>query len=101
MKTHNAVVATLSVKNSRWARRCTIRRGEILERQAEVSRGRAAEPLQHAANRAKLQPNWGATVIDGFEGMEGDGPNSGNPCLPISRLPQRITLRRIAWGWKP
>jgi uncharacterized protein (DUF362 family) len=27
----------------------------------------------------KLQPFWGATVIDGFEGMEGDGPNDGTP----------------------
>ena len=23
--------------------------------------------------------NWGATVIDGYEGMEGNGPNSGTP----------------------
>jgi uncharacterized protein (DUF362 family) len=25
----------------------------------------------------KLQPNWGVAVIDGFEGMEGDGPMNG------------------------
>jgi uncharacterized protein (DUF362 family) len=25
----------------------------------------------------KLQPNWGAAVIDGFEGMEGEGPGDG------------------------
>ncbi len=25
----------------------------------------------------KLQPCWGAAVIDGFEGMEGNGPSSG------------------------
>ena len=23
--------------------------------------------------------NWGASVIDGFEGMEGNGPKSGTP----------------------
>jgi uncharacterized protein (DUF362 family) len=29
----------------------------------------------------KLQPNWGAAIIDGFEGMEGEGegPNDGTP----------------------
>lgn len=27
----------------------------------------------------KMQPHWGATLIDGFEGMEGNGPNSGVP----------------------
>jgi len=27
----------------------------------------------------KLQTNWGATIIDGFEGMEGNGPASGTP----------------------
>ena len=27
----------------------------------------------------KLQPFWGAAVIDGFEAMEGDGPISGTP----------------------
>ena len=27
----------------------------------------------------KLQPNWGLAVIDGFEGMEGDGPSAGTP----------------------
>jgi uncharacterized protein (DUF362 family) len=27
----------------------------------------------------KLQPFWGAAVIDGYEGMEGDGPNDGTP----------------------
>jgi len=27
----------------------------------------------------KMRPYWGATVIDGFEGMEGNGPASGTP----------------------
>ena len=34
----------------------------------------------------KLQANWGAAVIDGFEGMEGDGPGSGTP------VPSRIAI---------
>ncbi len=27
----------------------------------------------------KMRPFWGATLIDGFEGMEGNGPSSGTP----------------------
>jgi uncharacterized protein (DUF362 family) len=34
----------------------------------------------------KMQPYWGAAVIDGFEGMEGNGPNSGLP------VPSKIAI---------
>jgi uncharacterized protein (DUF362 family) len=27
----------------------------------------------------KLRPNWGVALVDGFEGMEGNGPASGTP----------------------
>ena len=27
----------------------------------------------------RMQPHWGVAVIDGFEGMEGNGPASGTP----------------------
>lgn len=30
-------------------------------------------------NTQKLQPNWGVALIDGFEGMEGNGPVVGTP----------------------
>ena len=33
-----------------------------------------------------LRTNWGATIIDGFEGMEGNGPASGTP------VPSRIAI---------
>jgi uncharacterized protein (DUF362 family) len=33
-----------------------------------------------------LQPYWGVTVIDGFEGMEGNGPMSGTP------VPSRVAI---------
>jgi uncharacterized protein (DUF362 family) len=33
-----------------------------------------------------MKPFWGATVIDGFEGMEGNGPASGTP------VPSRISI---------
>ena len=34
----------------------------------------------------KMRPFWGATVIDGHEGMEGNGPSSGTP------VPSRIAI---------
>jgi len=34
----------------------------------------------------RMRPFWGATVIDGFEGMEGNGPNSGLP------VPSRVAI---------
>jgi uncharacterized protein (DUF362 family) len=34
----------------------------------------------------KMQPYWGATVIDGYEGMEGNGPSMGTP------VPSRIAI---------
>ena len=81
LKTHNTVVATLSVKNMalgaplrsapketpRWNDKRKFHGGV---RQTHVD-------IMLAAQR--LAPFWGATVIDGFEGMEGNGPGSGTP----------------------
>ena len=33
-----------------------------------------------------MRPFWGATLIDGFEGMEGNGPASGTP------VPSRVAI---------
>ena len=88
MKTHNAVVATLSVKNmalgaplhsapkeaKRWSDK---RRYHVGIRQMHYN-------IMLTAQRMK--PFWGAAVIDGFEGMEGNGPNSGLP------VPSRIAI---------
>lgn len=87
MKTHNAVVATLSVKNlvlgaplhnapgdPHWSDK---RKYHVGVRQNHYNMLLTAQ---------QLQPNWGATVIDGYEGMEGDGPNSGNP------VPSRLAI---------
>ena len=79
LKTHNAVVATLSVKNMvlgaplhsapketpRWSDK---RRYHAGVRQTHYNMMLTAQ---------KLQPCWGAAVIDGWEGMEGNGPSSG------------------------
>jgi uncharacterized protein (DUF362 family) len=34
----------------------------------------------------KMRPFWGATLIDGYEGMEGNGPSSGTP------VPSRVAI---------
>jgi uncharacterized protein (DUF362 family) len=79
LKTHNALIATLSVKNmvlgaplhqgpgetSRWNDK---RKFHVGLRQMHYNVMVTAQ---------KMQPYWGATVIDGFEGMEGNGPSSG------------------------
>ena len=88
MKTHNAQIATLSVKNmvlgaplsaavketTRWSDK---RKFHVGIRMMQVNMMLTAQ---------KLKTNWGAAVIDGFEGMEGNGPHAGTP------VPHRIAI---------
>jgi len=88
LKTHNTVIATLSVKNMvlgaplhsapketpRWNDK---RRYHVGLRQTHYNMFLTAQ---------KLRPFWGATLIDGFEGMEGNGPSSGTP------VPSRLAI---------
>lgn len=87
LKTHNLVVATLSVKNivmgaplhsvpgeTRWSDKHKVH--------PDVRQGNCNMLL----NAQKLQPNWGVALIDGFEGMEGNGPSHGTP------VPSRIAI---------
>ncbi|MGA2130736.1 MAG: DUF362 domain-containing protein [Bryobacteraceae bacterium] len=88
LKTHNTVVATLSVKNMvlgaplhsapketpRWNDK---RRYHVGLRQTHYNMFLTAQ---------KLRPFWGAALIDGFEGMEGNGPSSGTP------VPSRVAI---------
>jgi uncharacterized protein (DUF362 family) len=39
-----------------------------------------------AITAARLRPHWGVAVIDGYEGMEGNGPSAGTP------VPSHIAL---------
>jgi uncharacterized protein (DUF362 family) len=88
MKTHNVVVATLSIKNMAL--------GAPLHNARKETRRWNDKRNYHGGVRQthydilltaqKLQPFWGVTVIDGFEGMEGNGPNSGQP------VPSRIAI---------
>ena len=81
LKTHNMAIATLSMKNmilgaplhqapketKRWNDK---RRYHVGIRQSLYNFFLTAQ---------KMQPCWGAAVIDGFEGMEGNGPSMGTP----------------------
>jgi uncharacterized protein (DUF362 family) len=88
MKTHNAQVATMSVKNMvlgaplsappkvtpRWSDK---RKFHVGMRMMQVNMMLTAR---------KLRPYWGAAVIDAYEGMEGNGPHQGTP------VPHRIAI---------
>ncbi len=88
MKTHNAVVATLTVKNMAL--------GAPLRSAPKAARAWSDKRRYHVGIRQmhynilltaqRLRPFWGAAVIDGFEGMEGNGPNSGLP------VPSRLAI---------
>jgi len=86
LKTHNTVVATLSVKNMAL--------GAPLHSSRKAAQDWSDKRLFHGGVRQthvdimltaqRLRPCWGAAVIDGYEGMEGNGP--GNGTLVPSRL---------------
>jgi uncharacterized protein (DUF362 family) len=88
LKTHNAVVATLSVKNMVMGTPLHSAPGDAPawhdKQKYHVG------PHQHNYNMAitavRLRPHWGVAVIDGYEGMEGNGPGDGTP------VPSRIAL---------
>jgi uncharacterized protein (DUF362 family) len=81
MKTHNTVVATLSVKNMAL--------GAPLHSAPGVTPAWNDKRVTHNGLRQThynifltaqaMKPFWGAAVIDGYEGMEGNGPASGTP----------------------
>ena len=118
LKTHNAVVATMSVKNMVIGSPLHSVAGEtpvwhdkrLFHAQGPpVPAGRAAGGGGrggnfHAMNynmaitAKKLSTNWGAALIDGFEGMEGNGPSSGTP-VPMHiaiASPDYIAADRVA-----
>lgn len=81
MKTHNAVVATLSIKNMALGAPLHSAPGET-KRWSDKRRYHVGIRQMHyniTLTAQRMKPFWGAAVIDGFEGMEGNGPNSGLP----------------------
>lgn len=80
LKTHNTVVATLSVKNMVLGSPLHSAPGDLPwndKRKYHVGIRQTHYNMLVTAQR--LQPNWGVAVNDGFEGMEGDGPGNGTP----------------------
>ncbi len=88
MKTHNTVVATMALKNMAL--------GAPLHSGRKEKNGWNDKRLYHGGVRQthvdimltcqRLRPSWGAAVIDGFEGMEGNGPNDG------TAVPSRVAI---------
>ena len=79
LKTHNTVIASLGIKNMVLGAPLHQANGESPrwneKRKYHVGLRQTHYNMMVTAQRL----NWGATLIDGYEGMEGNGPNSGTP----------------------
>lgn len=81
LKTHNAVVVTLSVKNMVLGAPLHSAPGESPKwnHKRKYHTGIRQTHYNMLLTAQRMQPNWGVALIDGFEGMEGNGPSSGTP----------------------
>ncbi len=88
LKTHNVTVATMSVKNMTLG-------APLHQAPKETKRWNDKRKYHYGVRQThynmlltaqKMRPFWGATLIDGYEGMEGNGPSSGTP------VPSRIAI---------
>jgi uncharacterized protein (DUF362 family) len=90
MKTHNMIVATLSIKNVVLGAALSPPPGSNRPRNESDKRKFHVGIRQGNYNLflgfQRMMANWGVGIIDGFEGMEGNGPASGTP------VPHRIAL---------
>jgi uncharacterized protein (DUF362 family) len=88
LKTHNTVVATLSLKNMALGAPLHSPRKETRRwNDKRIYHGGVRQThVDIALTAQRLQPFWGAAVLDGWEGMEGNGPNDG------SLVPSRIAI---------
>lgn len=89
LKTHNTVIASLSIKNMVLGAPLHSATGETPrwndKRKFHVGLRQTHYNMMITAQRL----NWGASLIDGYEGMEGNGPNSGTP------VPSRIAIASV------
>jgi uncharacterized protein (DUF362 family) len=85
-KSHNAAVATMAVKNMAMGAplRSAPNETPTWSDKARFHGGVRQINYNLLTSARRLAPNWGVAVIDTFEGMEGDGPVSGDP------VPHRI-----------
>lgn len=88
LKTHNVVVSTLSIKNMALGAplRAAPKERPNWNDKRKYHGGVRQTHYDIMLTAQKLAPFWGATVIDGFDGMEGNGPGSGTP------VPSRVAI---------
>ncbi len=88
LKTHNVVVATLSVKNM-------VLGAPLHQAPKETPRWNDKRKYHGGVRQThynmmltaqRMAPFWGVTLLDGYEGMEGNGPSSGTP------VPSRVAI---------
>jgi uncharacterized protein (DUF362 family) len=80
LKAHDTVVATLSVKNMVMGSPLHSLKGETQwHDKSKYHQGFRQTQMNLAITARRLRPFWGAAVIDGYEGMEGEGPLRGTP----------------------
>jgi uncharacterized protein (DUF362 family) len=83
MKTHNMVVATMSVKNVVLGAPLPPPPGQNgswgLSEKRKFHVGIRAGNYNMYLGAQRMIHNWGVGIVDGFEGMEGNGPVSGTP----------------------
>ncbi len=80
-KAHDWVIATLAVKNLVMAAPLHNSRHETAKWHDKYKYHAGARAIQMniALTARRMRRFWGATVIDGYEGMEGEGPLRGTP----------------------
>jgi uncharacterized protein (DUF362 family) len=88
LKAHDNVVATLSVKNLVMAAPLHNSRKETKtwHDKSRYHQGYRQIQMNVAQTAKRMRPFWGATVIDGYEGMEGEGPMHGEA------VPSRVAI---------
>lgn len=88
LKTHNVTVATLSVKNMTLGAPLHNSRKETKRwnDKRHYHGGVRQTHFDMLLTAQRMRPFWGVTVIDGYEGMEGNGPSAGTP------VPSRIAV---------
>lgn len=81
LKAHNYAVVTMSIKNMVLGAplRSTPKSTDRFNHKASYHAGFHLIHYNMLVTAQAMQPYWNLAVIDGFEGMEGNGPASGTP----------------------
>ena len=88
LKTHNTVIATMSIKNMALGAplRAAPKERPNWNDKRKFHGGVRQTHVDIMMTAQRLAPFWGATLVDGYEGMEGNGPASGTP------VPSRVAI---------